>query len=381
MNETILNELFAYAVAIRRKLHEYPEVGFDLKRTAAAVTDELRKMGIQSTDRYGTCSVVAQIGTCGKIVAVRADMDALPIEEESDVPFQSKIKGHMHACGHDSHTAIVLAAAKYLKEHENELPCRVRFIFQPSEESTVSGAEMMVANGVTDGVDHIICTHCDNEIPTGYIGVCSGDYMAACIPATITFRGKASHATLPQYGADAISMAVEAYIKMKDAVKKEAGHIKYIWSVGKFSGGQVHNVIADTCEMDISFRFYDTDFAKRVEKRVKEICRETAKKFGGEVTFDWKMSTGPVCNDRKIAQKFERVMRESGLSVCKMPQRMSSEDFGWYLTQKKGMIFRFGTRDEEKGCTAPAHRGDFKMDEDGMKAAIQAMIVYLCSCR
>lgn len=125
MNETILNELFAYAVAIRRKLHEYPEVGFDLKRTEAAVTDELRKMGIQSTDRYGTCSVVAQIGTCG----------------------------------HDSHTAIVLAAAKYLKEHENELPCRVRFIFQPSEESAVSGAEMMVANGVTDGVDHIICTH------------------------------------------------------------------------------------------------------------------------------------------------------------------------------------------------------------------------------
>lgn len=373
----ISNELFSYAVEMRRKLHEYPEVGFDLPLTVKAVSDALEGLGIEYTYKYGEGSVVAEIGSGEKMVAFRADMDALPVEEKTDLPYKSKNPGKMHACGHDAHTAILLSVAKYLKEHESELSCRVRLIFQPSEEGAISGAKMMVDNGVCDGVDHIICTHCETAIDTGNIGVCYGDYMAACIPATIRFKGRTSHAAAPQYGIDAVAMAVEAYGKMKEMVAREAGQNKYIWCVGRFQGGHVHNVVPDLCEMDISFRFYDMDFAKRVEENVRSICNEIANNYGGSVEFVWNMSTGAVHNDKKIVERFEKTTKNSGLNVCDVSQKMSSEDFGWYLEKVPGMLFRFGIRNEELGSTVPAHRNDFKLDEEGMKAAIKAFCEYI----
>ena len=377
MSIHISNELFAYAVDIRRQLHQYPEVGFELENTVKLVSQELDKIGIEYTYNYGKCSVVADLGQGDKLIALRADMDALPVEEKTDLPYASKIKGVMHACGHDSHTAILLAVAKYLKQHEDTLPCRVRLIFQPSEEGQISGAKMMADNGVCDGVDHIICTHCENAMDAGKIGICYGDYMAACIPATIRFKGRTSHAALPQYGIDAVAMAVEAYNKMKAMVKEEAGDLKYIWSVGRFQGGHVHNVISDLCELDISFRFYDMNFAKQVEKNVRSICNEIAQRYGGSVEYLWKMSTGAVYNHENIVERFAKIAENSGIDIQPMPQRMSSEDFGWFLEKVPGMIFRFGTRNEELGCTALAHRNDFRIDESGMKSAIKAFCNYV----
>ena len=378
MTENILNELYEYAVAVRRQLHMYPEVGFELDRTVKLVSEELAKMGIVYTDRYGTGSVVAEVGEGSFLLALRADMDALPVEEKTGLSYSSQIPGQMHACGHDSHTAVLLAVAKYLKRHEAQLKCRVRLIFQPSEEGAVSGAEMMANNGVMEGVDEIFCTHCENAMETGIIGVHSGDYMAACIPLTVCFLGRTSHATIPEGGIDAIAMAAESYGKLKAMVAQEAGERRYIWSVGRFSGGQVHNVIADKCEMDISFRFYDTAFAHRVMEQAKNICEEIAARYGGKAILDWHISTVAVHNDANLVERFKRALsEEGGFVVEEMPSRMSSEDFGWYLTKAPGMIFRFGTRNEAIGCTALAHRNDFCIDEAGMKAAIQAFIAYV----
>lgn len=377
MGIQISNELFNYAVDIRRQLHKYPEVGFELEKTVKLVSEELDKIGIEYTYAYGKGSVVAHLGQGDKMIALRADMDALPVEEKTDLPYKSKIPGQMHACGHDSHTAILLAVAKYLKENENNLKCRVRLIFQPSEEGAISGAKMMVENGVCDGVDHIICTHCENAMDTGKIGICYGDYMAACIPATICFKGRTSHAALPQYGIDANAMAVEAYISLKEMVKQQAGDTRYIWNVGRIQGGHVHNVVSDKCEMDISFRFYDMDFAKRIEKNVRSICNEIAHRYGGSVEFVWNMSTGPVINDKELVKKFESTILRENIPLEKTEKRMSSEDFGWYLTKVPGMLFRFGTRSEELGCTALAHRNDFCIDEKGMRVAIQAFCQYI----
>lgn len=216
MDIQIADELFFYAVSVRRQLHKYPEIGFELEKTVKKVSEELNKIGIAYTYSYGKGSVVAEMGQGERMIALRADMDALPVEEKTDLPYKSKIPGQMHACGHDSHTAILLAVAKYLKENENKLNCKVRLIFQPSEEGQISGAKMMVDNGVCDGVDHIICTHCDNEMDIGKIGICYGNCMSACVPAAIRFIGKASHATVPQFGVDANAMAVEAYQKLKE---------------------------------------------------------------------------------------------------------------------------------------------------------------------
>ena len=376
MNEKTLNELFAYAVSIRRRLHEYPEVGFELGKTVALVGNELKKMGVAFTGKYGEGSLCAEIGQGDKIVAFRADMDALPVTEKTNLPYASKNVGKMHACGHDAHTAVMLAAAKYLKQQEEKLPCRIRLVFQPSEEGAVSGAKMMVENGVMEGVDHILCTHCENALEAGKIGYCPGDYMAACVPLTITFFGRTAHAALREGGIDAIAMGHRAYGELKEMAAREAGDIPYIWSTGVLSGGTAHNVIADRCELQISFRFYDMAFAERVRENTFQICETIAREIGGKVEIDWHMSTGPIHNDAAVARRFDRIARAAGLEVVSIPRRMSSEDFAWYLEKAPGMIFRFGTRNEEKGCVQMAHRNDFCLDEDGMKAAIQAFIAY-----
>ncbi|MBO5340558.1 MAG: amidohydrolase [Oscillospiraceae bacterium] len=377
---TLSEALFQYAVSARRTIHEYPEVGFELDRTVDFVCSQLEQMGIPHTTKYGKGSVVGYLGTGDSdrpTLAIRADMDALPVQEKTDLPYASKIDGQMHACGHDSHTAILLCAAKILKAHEAELACNVRLVFQPSEEGAISGARMMVENGVMDGVDAIICTHCENTLETGIIGVCPGDYMAACIPLRVTFLGRTAHAALPQGGIDAIAMAAEFYARMRPLVEQEAAGKPFIWSVGRFEGGHAHNVIADHCEMDISFRFYDLDFAERVHKQAVCLADEIAASRGGTAQVDWHISTYPVYNDPALNQQLVDAVTALGdVPVQEMPARMTSEDFAWYLRKAPGLIFRFGTRNEAMGCTALAHRNDFRIDEDGMKSAIRAFAAF-----
>ena len=357
----------------------YPEIGFDLYKTTALVAKELDALGIAHTDKYGKCSLVGQIGNREDLptLAIRADMDALPVHETVDVPYKSRIDGVMHACGHDSHTAILLAVAKVLKSKEAELPCNVRFLFQPSEECAVSGAKMMADNGCLEGVDSVICLHCDGAVESGELAVQVGPCMAACVPLRIQFHGLTSHATIPEKGIDAIAMAVESYGRLKEMVKEEAGDQPYIWSIGVFKGGEVHNVIADFCTQDISFRFYDMDFAERVHKRTEEIIQEIAAKFGGKAELEWNMSCPPVLNDHSLVEQMRAVARDMDVPMNEMAPRKSSEDFSWFTAQRPGMLFRYGIHNEANGCVATAHRPDFKIDEEAMKTAIMAFVNFV----
>lgn len=378
--DVVTQDLFSYVTSVFRDLHMHPEIGFDLPRTAERVSRELDAMGIEHTDRYGQCSIVAQIGHSSEkpTIGLRADMDALPVQEKTGLPYASKIDGVMHACGHDSHTAILLGVAKVLKENEQKLPCNVRFFFQPSEEGAVSGARMMVDNGCMEGVDAVICTHCEPNLPVGTVGVCAGDYMAACAPITLKFHGITSHATVPENGVDAVAMAVDAYTALKKMVKQEAGDRPYIWSVGHFTGGEVHNVIPDLCVQDISFRFYDNDFAERVHQNILKITEDIAASYGGKTELDWHVSTYAVHNDEGLVSQFRQAMSGvDGIDVVDVAMRRSSEDFAWYLTKKPGLLFRYGSGNQEKGCTASPHRPDFCIDEDGMKYAIEAFVAFV----
>ena len=372
--------LFAEAVAARRHIHAHPETGFDLDETVAFVRERLAAYGVPFTDRYGRCSLCATLGDLSgakPVVALRADMDALPIQEASGVPFASQTPGVMHACGHDSHTAVLLAVAKALKAREESLPCGVRLIFQPSEECAESGARMMVENGVLDGVSAILGLHCENALEAGVIGIHSGPYMAACFPLRIAFVGRSSHAAIPEAGIDAIAMAARAYGEMRDAVAEEAGDRRYIWSVGSFHGGTAHNVIADRCELEVSFRYYDSAFADRALARVKAICERVAGEFGGRAEVGGFISAHAVINDEGLVNRFSKSVRARGLPLVDLPARMSSEDFSWYLTRVPGAIFRFGTRNEALGCTSLAHRTDFRIDESGMRYAIEACVAFV----
>lgn len=379
MMKAVSQELFDYMTRIFRQLHMYPEIGFDLPKTTALVAAELDALGIAHTDKYGKCSLVGQIGHREDLptLGIRADMDALPVHETVDVPYKSRIDGAMHACGHDSHTAILLTVAKVLKSREQELPCNVRLLFQPSEEGAVSGAKMMVDNGCLDGVDAVICLHCEGPLESGTLGIQFGASMAACVPMCLKFHGITSHATLPENGVDAIAMAVESYGRLKAMVKEEAGERPYIWSVGVFNGGEVHNVIADLCTQHISFRFYDEEFAERVHQRTEQIIQEIAAAYGGKAELEWHMSCPPVNNDPGLAQQMCDVAEAMGVKMTVMKPKKSSEDFSWFTAAKPGMLFRYGIYNEQKGCVTTAHRPDFKIDEDAMKTAVMAFVNFV----
>ena len=376
----VTEALFREAVESRRYLHAHPEVDFDLVETVAFVKKKLEEIGIPYTERYCESSVCGLLGDqsgAKPILALRADMDALPIQEATGLPYASQNPGRMHACGHDSHTAVLLAVGRLLKEREDELPCGVRLMFQPAEESAASGAQYMMENGILDGVTAVLGLHCENTLPVGTVGIRPGPYMAACTPFDVVFHGRSAHAALPAGGIDAIGMAVKAYGAMREAVADEAGDQSYIWSVGCFHGGTAHNIIASGCELKITFRYFDQSFADRVIARVEEVCKTVAEEAGGTAEVRWQLSAPPVINDADVVERFRRVARGMGLPLVELPSRMSSEDFSWFLTKKPGAIFRFGTRNEALGCTTLAHRADFRIDEEGMRAAIEAMAAFV----
>lgn len=378
--KTVSPELFQYMSDLYHKLHQCPEIGFDLYETTAIVAAELDAMGIPYTDKYGKCSLVATIGDKEGVptIGLRADMDALPITEEVDIPFKSKNEGAMHACGHDSHTAILLTAAKVLKSREADLPCNVKLFFQPSEECAASGAKMMVDNGCLEGVQSVLATHCEAPLQPNTIGYCVGDCMAACIPITLKFYGKSAHATIPQNGVDAIAMAVESYVRLKEMVKQEAEDRPYIWSVGQFAGGEVHNIICDEVTQQISFRFFDEPFALRVMAKAEEICREIAERFGGRYELQWKISAVAVRNDEKLADKLCSVVEKlDGIKLQQVPRRNSSEDFAWFLREVPGILFRYGSGDITKGIVETAHNPKFRINEEGMKAAVLTFVNFV----
>ena len=375
----VTDALFEETIRARRHLHAHPETGFDLDETVAFVRAHLDALDIPCTGKYGRgslCGSVGDLSGAKPVIALRADMDALPVQEASGVPFASQNPGRMHACGHDSHTAVLLAVAKLLKEREGTLPCGVRLVFQPSEECAESGARMMVENGVLDGVEAILGVHCENALETGKLGIHSGPYMAACVIVRAAFVGRSAHAALPGAGIDAIAMAVKAYGEMGKAVADEAAGRPYIWSVGTFHGGTAHNVICGRCEMEISFRYYDADFAGRALARVREICETAAREAGGKAEVSWLVSSHAVINDATVVSRFSDAVRSRGMPLVDIPARMSSEDFSWYLTRVPGALFRFGTRNEAAGCTALAHRPDFRIDEAGMRLAIEAFLAF-----
>ena len=358
-----------YIISLRREIHEYPEIGFDLPKTLAVVKRELGKMGIPYTEEYGKSSVVATINPDKKdfTIGIRADMDALLIEEKTDLPYKSKIKGQMHACGHDAHTAMLLGTAKALKAMEDKISCRVKFLFQPSEEGKQSGAELMVADGVMDDIDIIIGQHIENWLDVGTVGVCKGASMASSRTVKIEFFGKTAHATLPHSGIDALAAAVKTYNDIQFMLTREMDPFdRYVCSVGKLSAGTTQNVIADYAEMLISVRAYKNEVDEHIAKRIEQIAKNAADELGATVKIDSVLKSYVVYNNPYISELLlSSAAKVVGAdNIAEMPVKMSSEDFSQYLTKKPGVFLRLGTKNEEKGCITLPHNNDFLIDED-----------------
>ena len=360
-----------YIIKLRREIHEYPEVDFELPRTIAVVKRELEALGIPYTEKYGKSSVVGYINPHEKgfTIGIRADMDALLINEINDIPYRSKIEGKMHACGHDAHTAMLLGTAKALKALEDQINCRVMLLFQPSEEGRQSGAELMVRDGIMDEIDVIIGVHVENWLNSGCVGVCKGESMASSRNFQLEFFGRTAHATLPHSGNDALAAAVDAYNGIQLMLARKLNPFaQYVCSVGTLHAGTTQNVVADYAKMLGTIRTFDMNVDELLIKNIEEICSRSAENFG--CTF--KLTTSLKCyvvynnphiSDCVLSAAAKVVGKEN---IAQMPIKMSSEDFSQYLTKKPGVFIRLGTRNEKKGITTLPHNNDFMIDEDAL---------------
>ena len=375
-----------YIIKLRHEIHEYPELEFDLPKTLAVVRRELDALQIPYTEAYGKSSIVGYLNPQCKdfTIGIRADMDALPLTEKTDLPYASKRPGIMHACGHDAHTAMLLGTAKALKSVEKTLTCRVLLVFQACEEGALSGAREMVADGLMDEIDVIIGMHIENWLEHGTVGVGEGACMAASHPVRIEFFGKTAHATLPQSGINALAMAVNTYNGIQTMLATTIDPFaKYVCCVGQLTAGSTNNVIPDYAEMKISLRTYDTVLEKQIVDSIRAIAENATAVQGGTVTITEEAKALPVINNPIVRQAIlDSAAKVLGAeNVVPMPIKMSSEDFSFYVDKKPGALIRLGTRNAEKGCVTLPHNNDFMLDEDaldvGSKVCVQFVLDHM----
>jgi len=349
-------------VAWRRDFHMYPELKYEEERTSRIVEEHLRGWGYR-IKRVGT-GIIADIGEGEKTIALRADMDALPIQEENDVPYKSRVPGKMHACGHDAHTAMLLGAAKIIAEHIEEFNGRVRLIFQPAEEGG-NGALKMIEGGALEGVDAIFGFHVWMELPSGVIGIREGPFLAGAGFFTIKFKGIGGHGAYPHFARDPIPAGAEAVMALQTIVSRNVSPFETaVLSVTAFNAGTAHNVIPEEAELKGTYRFYSGDVGRLIEKRIGEIVSGVAKAHNLESESEIVELVPPTINDKEMVNFARKVADKYRLKHSDVPPSMGAEDFAYYLQRVPGAFLALGIRNEEKGIVYPHHHPKFNVDED-----------------
>lgn len=361
-------------VAMRRELHQIPELGLHLPKTSAYVAEALDKLEIPYVRSQKDSSIIATLkgGKPGKTVALRADMDALPITEETGVDYASRHPGCMHACGHDTHISMLLGAAKVLKAHQKEICGEVRFLFQTAEELS-KGAPVVVANGGVDGVDAVFGTHIgtiiSREIPAGTFIVPSGTCMAAFDRFVITVKGVGCHGSTPEKGVDPVNIAAHIVLALQAITVRELNAVKpLVLTIGKISGGAQYNVIPDEVVIEGTIRTLEESVRQYAAKRIVEISEATAQVFGGhaETFIDW--GAPPVTNDDAMAavaaKAAKKVLGDDMVITALEAPNMGGEDFAYYLEKVPGAFMFLSSANHEKGTDGPHHNPKFNVDED-----------------
>lgn len=374
--------MLSYATEMRRQLHMYPEVGFDLPLTVALVKNELNKMNIPYTEKYGKSSVVATLNQEKShfTIGIRADMDALPILEKTKVAYKSKIKGQMHACGHDAHTAILLDTARKLSLIKDEIDCCVKFIFQSAEEVAPSGAKLMAEDGVMDDIDCAVALHCEVNYPVGKVHFLKGPQNAISSGFQLDFYGKSAHAGRQEDGVDAIGMGVKAYNAIELMIAKEISPFATrIFNVGTFNGGFANNIICDHASMYCSLRTWDEATDSKITKRIKQIISSIAKESGGKAKYTQLKYYPIVYNNDIVTQQMmksaEKIVGKDNIGAHL--RSMGGEDFAYFARLKPSCMFRLGVRNEEKDCIYTAHQDKFNIDEDALDIGSEIFVRFV----
>ncbi len=362
------NAILPRLVEIRRRLHQYPELGFQEHQTADYIAGLLASLGLKPRTGVGKTGVVADMGAGRPIVALRADMDALPIREENDVPYASRNPGVMHACGHDAHMACLVGAAMLLKEHT--LPGTVRLIFQPSEEGQdeegQSGAMRMVAEGVMDGVSAVFGMHVDDEAYAGTAGVRPGPVMAAADAFRIVVRGQGSHGAYPHKGVDPILLAAQVVVALNHVVARRISPLDSgVISIGSIHGGTKSNIIPAEVEIKGTVRSFTPEVRGALFDGVRRAC-EVARALGGDYDLVIQEGYPPTVNDPELTRLAQRVGHELlGERFGDQPVEMGAEDFSIFAAKAPGCYLRLGVRTPGQPLRA-IHTSRFDVDESAL---------------
>ena len=350
----------------RRDFHMHPETGFDVHRTAGIVADELEKMGYRVTRGVGKTGVVADIGEGGKLVAIRADMDALPLQELNNTEFKSMVENKMHACGHDSHTAMALGAAQLLAKEK--LNGRVRFLFQPSEETAdeegKSGAVRMSEEGAMEGVDYVIAQHVDPTQPVGTIAINAGPCSGGVDSWFGVIQGKGGHGAYPHTTVDPFFLLAHVIIALNGIVSRRLDPFAAaVVSIGSVNGGFTENVIPDSIKLTGTIRFTDPETQKHIHDEMKRAFN-VAKALGGDYELKIEIGAPPMINDEYVS----KVMAEAGIdllgveNVQELHKTLGAEDFGAFMEHAPGAMYTIGV--QKKGHEDYLlHHPKFDLDE------------------
>lgn len=369
-------------VAWRRHLHRYPELGFREEETSRFVWDKLRSFGGFELSRPTPTSVVARLvgglGGSGRVIALRADMDALPIQEENDHEYASLRAGVMHACGHDGHTAYLLGAAKVLAGMRGDLRGEILFVFQPDEEGG-GGARAIVETGVLEGVDAMVGTHLAPRLPVGEVGLTYGPSSASVDNFKIVVEGVGGHAAKPHQAVDPVAVAAQVVTNLQHLISRETDPLDgVVVSVTKIHGGTTTNVIPPRVEMEGTARSLSEGARAGLPEKMGRIARGIAGTHGASCAFEYRHGPGPVINDEATTAVVESSLKQAlgAEAVTRISPSMGGEDFSSYRKAAPGTFVNVGAGNEEKGIIYPNHHPRFDIDEDALPVGVK---VFVCS--
>lgn len=366
-------------IEIRRHIHANPELSFNEYNTAGYILSVLTKMGLQATKMAQTGLVVNIQGKKpGRVIALRADIDALPIDEKNQVPYKSKNSGVMHACGHDVHTASLLGTAMILNELKDEWEGSVKFIFQPGEEKLPGGASIMIKEGVFENPspEAIIGQHVFPSLEAGKAGFCSGTYMASCDEIYITVKGKGGHAAMPASYNNPILIASGILLELNERfMKKPGNNIPTVLAFGKVQANGATNVIPAEVFIDGTFRTMNEEWRKEAHEIIRNTIAAKAHEMGGDCDVRIDVGYPVLINNDKITS-CARTAAEEYLgkeNVVTLEKRMTSEDFAYYSLVRPACFYRLGTANTAKGITSGVHTPTFDIDEKALETGMGLM--------
>ncbi|MCI4666966.1 MAG: M20 family metallopeptidase [Bacteroidia bacterium] len=374
-------DIFEEVLEKRRHIHSHPELSFHEKETAAYVQAELGKMGIPFTRDVGGHGVVGIIEGKregeGKTLALRADMDALPIKEANDVSYKSKNPGVMHACGHDVHTSSLLGTARILNGLSEQFSGKVKLIFQPAEERFPGGASIMIKEGVLQNpsVQAILGQHVQPFIDQGKIGVRPGKYMASADEIYIRIKGKGGHAAIPSKFIDPVMIAVQVLSTLQQVVSRSNPRIPSVLSFGKVIAEGATNVIPDEVYIEGTFRTMNETWRMEAHEKIKSIIQHTTAALGGTAEIDLRKGYPVLFNDEKLTMSSRGYIADyvGEENIVDMDLWMAAEDFAYYTHEVPGCFYRLGTRNEAKGIVHGLHTPLFDIDEDALRTSTGLM--------